>query len=154
MFSFEPLTDKENKTRSRSFAAIKEMKTGKIEEVLYFTNESRDDDFDSDQVEKDFDEKMSKFKKEELLDRKYRYQIVPASDIVTGFSRETIYCCGKNGSGKTYQINQYVQKYHTFFPDNKILYVSTKNIYKDPSLVDITALRKMLMVLKFQLLNK
>jgi hypothetical protein len=47
--------------------------------------------------------------------------------IPTEGSRDVVYLVGRSGSGKSYQIKQYVIEYHKIYPKNDIFLISPKN---------------------------
>lgn len=137
MFSF-----KELKETSRTFAIVEEVKTGKAQEVVYFTTWTRNDVIPED-AQEDYHKTLGKYSQSNgALDPKYQFKILPNSTPVEGFERDAIYVSGQAGSGKSWQIGNYIEKYHRFYPDNTIMYVSVNNIENDPSLDKVTALRR------------
>jgi hypothetical protein len=137
MFSVKELTE-----TSYTFGAVENTKSGKVEEVLYFTNKTRDQkikeekDFLGDYTTNDSTQERIKLKDG------FRFKILPLSEPVTGHERDTIFCAGQAGSGKTWQISQYILNYHLFHPDNDIKIVSINNIQNDPSLEEVVKLSR------------
>lgn len=128
--------------QSRSFAYIFDKKTGEAEDVVYFTNKSEDYKVPEDEI----------IAKDEplILPKDKRFGILPHNlwypkdstepEVLPGFKREVIYISGKSGSGKSYQIANYVKLYHKLHPNNQIYWLSVKNILDDPSLAEIVKL--------------
>lgn len=138
MFSTKELSD-----TSYTFGAVEEAKRGGlVKEVLYFTNKTRDQkleeekDFLKDYTAADSSQDRIKLKKD------YRFKILPLSEPVTGHERDTIFVAGQAGSGKTFQISEFIKNYNLFHPNNDIKYVSINNIHNDPSLEEVVKLSR------------
>lgn len=146
MFSFTDIKD-----RSRTFATINEKSTGDVLEVVYFTENIRDDKFDQEQVDQ-FTKQLERYKNQSTenslghieLDSKYKFEILPHSEVQKTFEKEGVYITGKAGSGKSYQIALYIEKYHMLFPDNQIYYISANNLSNDKSLSKVLNLKRIL----------
>lgn len=155
MFSFNHI-----KETSRTFGSIVDDSTKEVKEILYITNQSKKDPISQDEADefknqlkpyidedKDVDEKIPgkvSSVTEVKLKSKYTFNILPNSDICDKFMREIIYVNGSSGSGKSWQICNYVLNYHLFYPDNKIYYISCNKIENDPSLKKIEILKRIL----------
>jgi chromosomal replication initiation ATPase DnaA len=137
MFSFREI----NKS-SRTFGYLEEVATKEAKELLYFTDHQREDD--TTEAEKESREEMAKYMNpsDGSLKNKFQFKILPNIDFKDGFERDTVYCCGGPGSGKTWQIANYIENYHRFYPDHKILYVSANRIENDKSLEKVVSLKR------------
>lgn len=137
MFSF-----KELKETSRTFAVVEDVKTGKAKEVVYFTTRSRVDVI-SPEAKEEYSETLARYSEPDgTLKPQYQYKILPNSEPVEGFERDAIYVSGQAGSGKSWQIANYIENYHRFYPDNTIRYVSVNNIENDKSLEKVVKLQR------------
>lgn len=120
MLSFKPL--KEN--RSRHIASIED-KGGNCLETLWLT-ELKDR---YDQLDSNFAEEMKKYVTEDstpenfFMKKGYKLSILP-SNYVTDLHRDSIAIFGVPGSGKTWQINNYITNYKALHPRNKVYYYS------------------------------
>jgi hypothetical protein len=114
--------------QSRSFGYTYEKSSGEVEKILYFTNKSENYSVkEEDRIEEN----------PLILGKETRFGILPSSEVLANFKREVLYICGKSGSGKSYQIAKFVEMYHKFYPQNKIVWISAKNILDDVSLKNI-----------------
>ena len=123
MLSFKPL--KEN--ASRHIASIEDSK-GNFKETLWFTE--LEDEYDK--PVDNFAEEMKQYTTSDStpqdfrLKKGYKLSILP-SNPVDNLQRESIAIFGAPGSGKTWQINNYVANYHLMYPRNKIDYYSAND---------------------------
>ena len=118
--------------QSRSFGYTYDKATGEAEKVLYFTNKSEDYAVPvEDQIA---DNPLI------LGPSKLRFGILPSNEVLANFKREVLYINGKSGSGKSYQIAKYVENYHRFFPENRVVWISVKDIREDVSLKTVVGL--------------
>ena len=133
---------KEINQASRSFGYLEEVATKEAKEILYFTTRVRDDGITEKVIDECEQELQKYYQGNEALPSKYQFRILPCIDFKEGFERDAVYCCGGPGSGKTWQIANYIQNYHKFYPENQILYVSANNIENDASLDRVLSLKR------------
>jgi hypothetical protein len=130
MFSFEPLT-----VKSKCIAVLKHRKTGKNKRLIYKTEKSRD----KIEQKKDFQDQIDKFcdtsksNKDCLtLKDQYEFEFCPPNKL-PNMLRANYYINGRSGSGKSWYINDLIEKYDTMYPENEIYYVSCNDINNDIS---------------------
>jgi hypothetical protein len=105
MFNFSKVGEK--------IAIIDKSLKYKRQNKVYMNNKSSDDEF------------IKEFKSISIDDGEFI--LSPDKDI----ERQTLYCCGSAGSGKSYFVAQYVQEYHKTFKNNMIYLVSENE--EDPA---------------------
>lgn len=62
------------------------------------------------------------------------FQVIPKKvnlKTKTDMRRDILYMTGPSGSGKTTSAAKFAKEYHTMYPDNKIVFISTVNDNKD-----------------------
>lgn len=134
MLSFKPI----KANASRHIASIED-KDGNFKELIYFTELSRVDKV----TDNNFEEELKQYTtpsstiKDFHMNNDHQLTIMPSNDT-KGLQRETVSVFGKSGSGKSYQINNYIMNYHTLKPRNKIFYFSVNDIKRDESIDDAT----------------
>ena len=131
MLSFKPLKD----NASRHIASIEDNE-GKIAELLYFTELSRDEE-ETTQAS-GFAGELTKYTlpgsspTDFHMKRDYKLSIIPSNNI-KGLQRETVSIFGKSGSGKSWQIKNYIRNYHLLKPKNDIFFLSLNKLADDES---------------------
>lgn len=129
MLSFKALIPK----RSRHIASIEDVE-GETKEIVFFTEIARGEKIPTN----NFEEELKKYTEEGStvedfkLKDEYRFNIIP-SNTITGFQRETVAILGQNGSGKSWQIKNYIRNYSLLRPGNKIFFYSLNKLENDPT---------------------
>lgn len=129
MLSFKPLIP----GKSRHVASIEDSE-GDIKELIFFTEVGRKEKIPENDFEKrlqDYTEEGSTVDDFHVTDD-YRLNIVPSNNI-KGLQRETVSIFGKSGSGKSWQIKNYIRNYSLLHPGNKIYFYSMNKLENDPS---------------------
>lgn len=129
MLSFKPLLP----GRSRHVASIDDSE-GNTQQLLFFTEVGRKETI----PENNFEEELKEYVEEDStpqdfrVKEQYKLNIVPSNNI-TGLQRETISVFGKSGSGKSWQIKNYIRNYKLLHPGNNVYFYSLNKLENDPS---------------------
>lgn len=131
--------------KSRHVASIEDLE-GDVKELIFFTEVSRKEKT----PENNFSEELKPYVEDgyTVSDFKvtddYRLNIVPSNNI-TGLQRETVAVFGKSGSGKSWQIKNYIRNYCMLNPGNKVRFYSLNKLENDPS-YDADLLKKIIQI--------
>lgn len=129
MLSFNPII----RGASRHVASIED-RSGETKELIFFTERSR---LEPDAAPTTFSKDLQKYiasgtPDDFKLKPEYLLNIVPSNEI-TGLQRETVSIFGKSGSGKSWQIKNYIRNYSLIHPGNQIYFYSMNKLANDPS---------------------
>lgn len=129
MLSFKPLKEK----ASRHIATI-ENSTGDVKECIFFTELSRGEHKPTNSFEEDLKQYVTEDSTPTDFRMKddFKLSILPSNDT-TGLQRETVSVFGKSGSGKSWQIKNYIRNYNLLRPKNKIFFYSMNRLENDTS---------------------
>lgn len=131
MLSFFPFKDLGN--TSRHIAAIRD-REGVTKECIFFTELSRGEKAPAN----DFAQQLAQYTVEGSTPEDFRMKdeycldILPSNGI-KGLQRETVSVFGKSGSGKSWQIKNYIRNYLLLHPSNRVYFYSMNLLRNDPS---------------------
>lgn len=129
MLSFKPLIP----GASRHVAAIQDQQNN-TKEMIFFTEVGRNAKLPANTFAKDLEQyvepgfAVTDFK---MLEG-FKLAILPSNPI-DGLPRETVSIFGKSGSGKSWQMKNYISNYAMMHPDNPIYFYSLNRLQNDPS---------------------